>query len=422
MDFGYGNENNGGTANSYEENTVTNISTGKEETTVGTSTTDDINSISDINEQEIEKNKEVKENKESEITESNGYNVVPGAVIEIGDEKYTVDNSGNVLDANGNIFKEAADVDKWFSEFDAVKAVDESSISIDSLKDVFGIDITDEEGKPIEFENTPDGIKSYVNAVVESKQEEIFDSAINGLYERYPVVKDVLNYYIANGNSLEGFGEIPDRSNIIIDDSNEAQQEYIIRVAWEEQGRKGDVNGYIQYLKSSGMLLATAKEELQGLQEADEAYQEQIEREAEERETKRIEELRTYWQGVYDVVNKREIAGYQIPESIVVNRNGQKMTLTPEDFFNYMYRVDNDGVSAYERDLMKETPESRRDDEILRAYLKFVGGNYSNLVGMAINKEKVNTLKFKAKERTASTVRISNPKQSNNKEIDLGYN
>ena len=64
-----------------------------------------------------------------------------------------------------------------------------------------------------------------------------------------------------------------------------------------------------------------------------------------------------------------------------------------------------------------------RDDEILRAYLMFVGGNYSNLVNMAINKEKVATLKLKAKERNTSTVRITKPSNQNkSSNIDLGYN
>ena len=53
----------------------------------------------------------------------------------------------------------------------------------------------------------------------------------------------------------------------------------------------------------------------------------------------------------------------------------------------------------------------------------FVGGNYSNLVNMAINKEKVATLKLKAKERNTSTVRITKPSNQNKfSNIDLGYN
>lgn len=348
-----------------------------------------------------------------------------GTSIEVGDETYTVDEAGNVLDKNGNIFKEAKDVKEWLDSFDKVDDTDgEDTISIDSIREAVGIEITDDNDEPIEFENSPAGIKAYIDAVVDTAKEEHYETAINTLYQKYPILNDVLNYYIANGNSLEGFGEIPDRSNITIDDENEAQQEAIIRTAWKERGQKGDIEGYLAYLKSSGTLLATAKEELTAIQESDKQYRDELAAEAERKENERIQRLEKYWNSVHDVVKSRNIAGYQIPDSIIINRNGQKLSVTPEDFFNYIYRVDKDGKSAYERDLEAETPESRRDDEILRAYLKFVGGNYSNLVEMAINKEKVNKLKLRAKERNASTIRINKPKTTTAKgaDIDLGYN
>ena len=347
-----------------------------------------------------------------------------GTVIEVGEEKYTVDANGNLVDKDNNIFKEAKDVKAWLEEFDKVEDTDKDAISISSIQEAVGIEITDDNDKPIEYENTPAGVKAYIDAVIETAKEEQQEAAINTLYQRYPIISDVLNYYIANGNSLEGFGEIPDRSSITIDDANEAQQEAVIRTAWSEQGRKGDVESYIAYLKSSGTLLATAKEELAALQEADAQYRKELEEEAERKENERIDKLEKYWNGVHDVIKTRQIAGYQIPEQIIVNRDGQKLSVTPEDFFNYIYRVDQNGHSAYERDLAKQTPESRRDDEILRAYLMFVGGNYSNLVNMAINKEKVATLKLKAKERNGSTVRITKPNTTGNKgsNIDLGYN
>lgn len=348
-----------------------------------------------------------------------------GTSIEVGDETYTVDEAGNVLDKNGNVFKEAKDVKEWLDSFDKVDDTDgEDTISIDSIREAVGIEITDDNDEPIEFENSPAGIKAYIDAVVDTAKEEHYETAINTLYQKYPILNDVLNYYVANGNSLEGFGEIPDRSNITIDDENEAQQEAIIRTAWKERGQKGDVEGYLAYLKSSGTLLATAKEELTAIQESDKQYRDELAAEAERKENERIQRLEKYWNSVHDVVKSRNIAGYQIPDSIIINRNGQKLSVTPEDFFNYIYRVDKDGKSAYERDLEAETPESRRDDEILRAYLKFVGGNYSNLVEMAINKEKVNKLKLRAKERNASTIRINKPKTTTAKgaDIDLGYN
>lgn len=345
-----------------------------------------------------------------------------GTSIEVGEETYTVDESGNLVDKNNQIFKKAEEVKAWLESFDKVED-NNNELSINAIQDVVGIQVTDENDKPIEFENTPAGVKAYVDAVIETKRNEHYETAINTLYQRYPILNDVLNYYVANGNSLEGFGQMPDRSNITIDDSNEAQQEHIIKTAWKEQNRKGDVNGYIQYLKSAGILAATAKEELAGLQEIDRQNRENLEKEAERIERENEEKLQKYWNEVNETIKSRKIAGYEIPESIIITRNGQKLAVTPNDFFNYIYRTDSEGHSAYERDLAKETPESRRDDEILRAYLKFVGGNYSNLVDMAINKEKVTTLKLKAKERNASTIKINRPKQNNtNKEIDFGFN
>ena len=69
---------------------------------------------------------------------------------------------------------------------------------------------------------------------------------------------------------------------------------------------------------------------------------------------------------------------------------------------------------------MKQTPESRRDDEILRAFLTFTGGSYANLVDMAIKQKEVTRLRSKAKEAGAhrTTVKVNTPPK--NKEINFG--
>ena len=422
LDFGYSQNasgNDAGSENGNDKTTdVTNIDNGNIVNQANGEDADDLNNGT------TEKNVNPdKENNDS--NDSDKESLQAGTSIEVGNETYTVDESGNILDKNGNIFKEAKDVKAWLDSFEEVtENNDENAISIDSIREAVGIDITDDNDKPIEFENSPEGVKAYIDAVVNTAKEEHYETAINTLYQKYPVIKDVLNYYIANGNSLEGFGEIPDRSNITVDDNNEEQQIAIIRTAWKERGQKGDLDGYLAYLKSSGTLLATAREELANIQESDKQYREELEAEAEKQEAERVERLEKYWNGVHDVIKSRTIAGYKIPESIIINRNNQKISVTPEDFFNYIYRVDKNGKSAYEHDLEAETMESRRDDEILRAYLKFVGGNYSNLVDMAINNEKVTKLKLRAKERNSTSIRINRPKATSQKgvNIDLGYN
>lgn len=430
-DFGYNGDSNSSSADTPEVNNVeetsTDLSTGKIDNNSNGEPADDINVK---NTDDKEENKDTKSTEKENTTETetqdddNKYKLVTGSIIEADDNKYTVDENGNLVREDGSIFKEAKDVKAWLDEYDNIEDGEEHQINIDSIIKEVGVTITDDNDKPIDFDNSVTGVKEYIKAVIDSAREDNFETAINTLYERYPILNDVLNYYIANGNSLEGFGQVPDRSNITVDDSNETQQEAIIRTAWSERGQKGDVESYIQYLKSSGILAATAREELKGLQEADAQYRKELAEEAERKEEERIKELQKYWNGVHDVIKTRKIAGYQIPETIIINRNGQRLSATPEDFFNYIYRVNDKGQSAYMEDLAKETPESRRDDEILRAYLKFVGGNYSNLIDMAINNKEVEKLRLRAKERKKSSIKITNPKPAVKKgiDIDLGYN
>lgn len=414
MDFNFGYDQNDTSVETNSDKKddvnkdVTNIATGEKDN-------DNVDNVDPFDNNNNNNN----ESKDDEKDKSKQYE--KGTTIEVDNKKYVVDENGNLLDDEGNIFKEAKDVKAWLDSFEEIEE-DNNLINIKNIQEALGIDITDDNDKVIEFENTPEGIKSYVQAVIESAREENYQTAINSLYQKYPFVNDMINYYVTNGNSLKGYNEVPDRSNITIKDDDETQQEFIIRTAWKEQNRKGNVDSYIEYLKSSGTLFDTAKEELIGLQESDAQRKAELEKEAERIEEERIKKLEAYWNGVHEVINNRNIAGYKIPDSIIVNRNGQKFSVTPEDFFNYIYRVDENGKSAYEKDLAKETAESRRDDEILRAYLKFTGGNYSNLVNMAINEEKVKTLKYRAKERANNTiVRINKPQKDNKKDFDFGY-
>lgn len=381
-DFGY---SGGGSAQD--------VNTGKD---TDTNTDDDPD---DLNDKHDDDNKD--DNTKDDI------DIEVGSVITVGDVEYTVDKDKNLVDKEGNIFKKAEEVQDYLKEFDVDEEVNE--INLSAIQQALGIDITDDKGKAVEFEDSLEGIKGYINAVMESARQDNYETAINTLYQRYPIIEDVLNYYVSNGNSLEGFKEERDYSNIVIDDNNEAQQEAIIREAFATRGQKG-VDNWIAYQKSQGTLAATAKEELEAMQAATEQRRTAMAEEAERIEQEQQAALQQYWGGVKQVIDSRHIAGYEIPEHFTRVQNGQKVSVTPRDFFNYLYLVDEDGHSQYEYDLAKQTNDARRDDEILRAYLLYTGGSYANLVNMAINKEQVKNLHLKAKERNTPKVSIRKPK------------
>lgn len=425
FDFGFGGETStdvtspadGGTGNNPIPPTEekTDISTGNVETHSGAT---DLGNNDANKEKEEPKNED--KNKGSETTQTE---YAPGTKFELDDKTYTVDENGNVIDDKGTIFKEAKDVADWIKSFN-VDDTNENELTIDNIIKAVGTEIVDDDEKPIQFENTANGIKSYIDAVVEVSKQDVTEAALNTLFTQYPFIKDAINYYKANGNSLEGFNEVVDRSDVTLDKDNEEQQKEIIRTAWKERGAKGDVEGYIDYLKSSGSLATIAEDELNNLKQYDADRKTKLAEEAKKAQEEELQYYQDYWNGVKEVVDKRKIAGYQIPESIIINRNGQKLTVTPNDFFNYLYRVDKEGLSQYQRDLAAQDPMARRDDEILRAYLTFVGGNYSNLVDMAINEKEVKSIRLKAKENNKSTLKITKPttnKTTSGKDIDLGY-
>lgn len=424
LDFGYGgniSSENATTAESVNQESSTNLSTGEVSQDDESVSLNEVNTSTDTTTTTSEKTTtENNENNENNDVADN-ISLESGTTIELGDQTYTVDENGNLLDTNGNIFVEAKDVNEWMKNYNAVDT--SSEINLNSIRAALDVDITDENGQSIEYDDSIEGIKSYINDVIASAKEDDYNTAYNTLFTKYPFVKDIIDYYVANGNSLNGWGQQPDRSNIVVDDNNQAQQEAIIRAAWQEQNRKGDIDGYINYLKSAGTLAATAKEELQGLQEIDKQNRENIERRAAQRAQEQQQMLENYWNNVYNIIQSKNIAGYQIPDNIIVERSGKKFAATPDDFFDYLYRVDEKGISAYQYELANEDAQQRTNDEILRAYLKFTGGNYSNLVDMAINKQQVEKLKLVAKQRSNQTIRINRPTKTNKSaDIDLGYN
>lgn len=345
-----------------------------------------------------------------------------GTEVTIGNDVYTFDKDGNLVDKDNNVFKTKDEVADFFKEFTVEESKEQKpSYDLETVHSLLGVDVFDEKGKAVQFENTEEGIKQYIDAVMEIKTDEAANAGVNQLFEQYPILKDFLTYYVANGNSAVGFDQVKDRSAITLDETNEAQQEAIIREAYKEFGRGGNVDTYIQYLKDTKQLAAVAKSELESLQNADAARKEEYDRRAAEQQQQAQEQEIAYWQNVHDTISNRVIGGYKIPETVVIERDGKQVAVTPDDFFNYLYQVDKDGNSRYMYDLAKQDPKQRFDDEILRAWLTYTGKGYNSLIDMAVANKQVEKLKLVANKNKGNkqTISIKKPAKTTNK-VDTG--
>ena len=335
-----------------------------------------------------------------------------GDTIEFDGTTYTVDASGNLVDDKGNVFKEAKDVADWLKSVE-VEGNGEGSdtISLASIQEALGIIVTDAEGKNIEFTDDAAGVKAYVDAVIDLKSKDLQQAAVNKLYADNPLLKQFTDYVQLTGTA-KGFGEIPDRSGIQLDKENEEQLKAVIRMAAKEFGNKSLNENYIKYLKDSGGLYDEAKAQLQALVEKDIAFLKDIEVRAQAQRDADAKAVSDYWNKVNNVIDSRIIAGYKLPESFTKEVNGQKVIITPNDFYNYLSKAtetDTDGnkVTGYQRDLNKLTDDEYLNRELLDAWLMFTGGTYKDLIAMAVNEDKVRQLRVKSKEqRSTKTVKV----------------
>ena len=296
-------------------------------------------------------------------------------------------------------------------------------INLAAIQKALDVELTDEDGKPAEFEDSIEGIKSYVDKVIELKNNEVAQAAVNKVFTDNPILKQFVDYLTVNNGDPHGFGERPDRSSITVDEKSEEQQIAIIKTAAKEFGNASLNDNYIKYLKDSGGLYDEAKAQLANLQAADKQRDEAYAKQAEAQRQQDEQETLAYWKDIKDVVTSRKIGNYTLPETLVRTVNGQKVTVTPNDFYDYLYRQtkDADGIvaTAYQRDLAAKSAEQERDEELLSAWLMYTGGTYEDLVKMAINEEKVKTLKLVNKQsKGRGTVRITKPASTNHKAID----
>lgn len=378
------------------------------------------NQNTDSNNGEGSDNSNSNTNADNSQTSSTG-GLEQGTEVEFDGNVYTVAENGDLVDKEGKVFKEAKDVDSWLKEngfTDTTESNNNNELSIDSIKSAIGVDVTDENGKPIEFTNDAAGIKGYVQSVLDLKSKELQTGAINNLFNEVPILKEFIDYLQVNNGNPRGFGEIPDRSGIKLDENNEAQLEAVIRTAAMEFGNKSLNDNYIKYLKSSGSLYEEAKTQLAALVAKDKQYRADLETRAQAARDADEQRVKQYWQGVSDAITKRVINGYKLPESIVKEVNGQKLTLTPTDFYNYLSRAtetDEEGnpLTGYQRDLNKLSDEELMNKELLDAWLMFTGGSYKDLIDMKIEEEKVRRLVVKSKEqRTSRTIKVNKPQSS----------
>lgn len=321
--------------------------------------------------------------------------------IEIDDVKYKLDAKGNALDKEGNIFKSKEELDK-LSEVSDIPLIED-------IQKKVGIVVTDDSGKAISYSNDDEGLVKYINDAVAVRSEELYNNAASKFFQENPDILEIFKYKQLNG-SIENYKPEEDYSKIEIK-KDAANEEVQINLIVKERIAKGDTveqaNRFAQYSKSDGKLLEDAKSAQQYLITSKSLRDAEINKQL---ESKRLAEEQSKQQELDNVYNKIIKEGkltvkdkiYTLPKNIRVKvSDGKYETKSQEDFFNYLYqpapiKLPNGqtvNITRHQYDIAMEQNSKTIDDDLFTAYLRFVGGDMTQIIEEQIKKAEVRKLK-----------------------------
>lgn len=335
--------------------------------------------------------------------------------IYIDDKPYKLDANGNAVNEDGSIFKKADEVQELLDQQD-------NPLNIKAIQELSNIVIKDESGKPIEYENTPEGLAKYVLDVRNYGAATSSDSYLQQYLEKYPWIGSAMRYYDENGN-LDGFGKREDYSKVQIDEENKDQHSSIIIAGKIAKGETPEeAKRLAKFYADDGRSAEVAKAELKYLQNKQKQEDDVNSQSIAEQYRNQLEEAKKTW-GVYidedgsikatddkgtiydKIVRQKTIktnSGKEIKLPAVIKRtvNNKVITSEPKDFFNYVYQVKNyniDGqivqMTQYDYDDYMENKDNYVDNTLIKALQKFTGKNHEDIINNFVKQQEVNKIK-----------------------------
>jgi hypothetical protein len=325
-------------------------------------------------------------------------------------KQYKLDSAGNAINEDGTIAytKEQLEEEPEAAEIDINKLVEE-----------VGINITDESGNLVSFDNTPEGIAMYAKHLAANEYERGSKETLDKFMKANEDVFDMVRHKRIYG-TLENYKDSINYSNITIDSKNEEQQLDLIKQSRALKGdTKEEVERFIKYSKIEGTLNKDAEEALKHLKGVQDKN-EKVALAKQQAEIRAIEEQEINWFGVdvdngklvdkniedsiYDkIVKKGKVASLTIPKTglVVTQADGSKRAVNRQEIFDYIYKPVHEDESGrlYSQAEIDEINNNKNKDVVLIRYLQnALGKDFNQLLKEEIqNIEAQNIRKLRVK-------------------------
>jgi len=309
--------------------------------------------------------------------------------IDIDGTEYSINENGEAVDDTGKVIKTRDEVVALLEELNNEGEGGETPL-IEDIAKLSGFSPVDEDGKPLVFEDTPDGMAKREVAIVNQFGAELARQELDTFFENNPDIVEMYNYKKIKG-SLDGFKDRVDYNKITVEADDDNQQTQLIVNAEILKGNsKERAEQIAKYLIEDGKGKDEAILALKYLKETQASRDRDAIAAKEAKENEERAAIAAKHEEIAKTVKSGKLNGIVIPEYIKYKRSdGSIMNVTRDFIYQYMTKPVKDGKSLYDIDKEKSNTES----EVLDAYLKITGNDYSSIIKGMERQSKVDKLK-----------------------------
>lgn len=315
------------------------------------------------------------------------------ADVTIDGVKYIINDKGEAVDNTGKIVKSMAEVKALLTEGgvinDNIEPTDIAGILAAANK-ALGYEFLDEQGNPISFEPTIEGMAARDKYLIENISARIAQESVQQIFQADTDFESLYLYKKQFGTSV-GWTPAPDYSKTILlpatDAKAEAQHEELIIKAEMARGRSADeAKMFAKYLIDDGKGEAHATKALEFLKGYDVERLNQLRDKQAADEKAQQDSIIAHWNKVNEIINTGKANGITIPAYIPVkDENGVVRHVPRQALYEFMSKPVENGRSALQVYNSKMTPE----DQIVDALMKFTRYSYGDVVKATANASKV---------------------------------
>lgn len=336
---------------------------------------------------------------------------VEGSEVELDGVTYSIDKDGNAIDKDKKIIKTKDELKILLT---ALTPPDTEINYVSEIQKATNLVIV-KDGKPIDYENTTEGLSGYVKDIHAQGVELGSKKAEEKLYAKFPILKQIVSHLVLNGGNLDNFTNTTDYTKIKIGEDENQWNDIYLTAQMERGIPKDEALKMAKYLKDDKQLKDSAEKALLFLSTTQQQRDAKAAKVLADQDELDKQDQISYWNEVGQIVQSKTIKlednEFKLPEVVrVKDKDGRITTKNIDDFVNYLSSpinviIDNQQFTTTQSEYDEYLEKAKRttNNDVFDAFRRFTKYDDSQILSTNIKHETTkNIIKLTSKPTTSS--------------------